>query len=232
MPAFDYAIGFATLPLPAIRIDAQDTVEVNDAYLAARPHHRLEHGGRETLLGQPIWNVAAADDPLLSQERVAEFLQKGNPPPVLERIEPTDAGAVILHEMRVHVLPEQAELRQEILAAIPGELVRGGVIGRLMLALVDEKQTDVEVQRSFVREVDERGHIIPGSAIRPSSNSSGRRVKLNEDNPTPLVAHTGKMQPRLDHVASASCTRGCMRRSAMRFCRWRATGIGCTWCRH
>jgi hypothetical protein len=191
------------LPLPAILIDPQDTVvDVNEAYLAARPHG-IEHGGRETLLGQPIWNVAAVDDPLLSQERVAEFLQKGNPPPVLERIEPTDAGEAIFHEMRVHVLPEQAEPLQEILAAIPGELVRGGVFGRLMLALVDEKQTDVEVQRSFVREVDERGHIIPGSAIRPSSNSSGRRFKLNEDNPTPLVARTGKMHPRLDHVASA-----------------------------
>ena len=78
MPSFDYATVFATLPLPAILIDPQDTVvDVNEAYLAARPHG-IEHGGRETLLGQPIWNVAAVDDPLLSQERVADFcLRRG-----------------------------------------------------------------------------------------------------------------------------------------------------------
>jgi PAS domain S-box-containing protein len=233
MPNIDYAAVFATLPLPAIVIDAQGTVvDVNDAYLASMGQGS-EHGGREALLGQPIWSFAPTDDPLLSQDRVLEFLQKGSPPPVLERIEPTDTGDAILHEIRALVLPQQAgaiivreEITervqqaerlqessrylqafasvgrivlesldlQEILDAMPRELVRAGVFRSLMLALVDEDQTYVEVQRSFVREVDEGGHIIPGSAIRPSSNISGRRFKLNEDNPTPLVARTGKMQ--------------------------------------
>ncbi|MBT5059717.1 MAG: response regulator [Gemmatimonadetes bacterium] len=233
MPAIDYAAVFATLPLPAILIDAQGTVvDVNDAYLASMGKGP-EFGSREILIGQPIWEFAPSDDPLLRQDRVLEFLQKGNPPAVLERIEATAAGDAILHEIRALVLPEQSgaiivreeiteRVRQaerlqessrylqafasvgrivlesldlqEILDSMPRELVRAGVFRSLMLALVDEDQTYVEVQRSFVREVDEGGHIIPGSAIRPSSNISGRRFKLNEDNPTPIVARTGKMQ--------------------------------------
>ncbi|MBT3342462.1 MAG: response regulator [Gemmatimonadetes bacterium] len=82
---------------------------------------------------------------------------------------------------------------EEILDAMPRELVQAGVFRSLMIAVVDEQRSFVEVQRSFVREVDEHGRIIPGSAIRPNGNMNGRRFLLTEDNPTPTVARTGEI---------------------------------------
>jgi signal transduction histidine kinase len=74
------------------------------------------------------------------------------------------------------------------------EIVRAGVFRSLMVALVDHDTRLVEVRRSVVCEVDVDGRPIPGSTISSFDGEVGRRISLDEDDPSARVARGGEME--------------------------------------
>ncbi len=119
---FDYSSVFSVLPLPAILIDSRGTiVDVNDAYLAAATKTE-ESASADALIGRPVWDVAPDDDdPILPKAMVEQALASEAddlemPSPLLSGTESKE-GTLVLHEVRVILLPERAGaiiVREEI----------------------------------------------------------------------------------------------------------------------
>lgn len=193
--------------------------------LLGRPIWTLTMGSEALWSQESVLRFLVEGDPAPIHQHVEGTDQTAALHEVRAMVLPDGTGAIIVREEITERVEQEARLQEssrflqafasvgrlvlesldldEILDAVPRELVQAGVFRSLMIALVAEDRTYVEVQRSFVREVDEQGHIVPGSALRPSGNMNGRRFLLAEDNPTPTVARTGQMvieegeEPRL-----------------------------------
>ena len=91
-----------------------------------------------------------------------------------------------------------------ILETIAREIVKAGIFRSLTLALVDERSHTVEVVQSYLHAVDPDGAVIPGSALRASSDVVGLSYDLDDDNIMAEVARTGELivtdgdDPRFD----------------------------------
>ena len=141
--------------------------------------HRLEITVLRNAAGQP-------DGALITREEVTDVVRQG------ERLEESSrllnafrtVGTLVLSSLDLAV----------ILETMAREIVRAGAFRSLLVALVDHDAGLVEVQRSFVCKVDDKGWPIPDSEITSTETEIGRRIALEADDPAARVARTGELE--------------------------------------